>query len=91
MGHSMKLMPAKKGTCCMCATAHEEHHPHNYWSLFYQMRFRMKYGRDATHADAVEHLPVEGQEIYRHLLAKHGQTWSEPNGDPVAEPYAESV
>lgn len=55
----MRLLPAEPGTCAMCATAHDEREPHNRWSLFYQMRFKQKYGRDATDADAIAHLSAE--------------------------------
>ncbi len=90
----MKLLPAKKGTCCMCATAHGEHEAHNFQSLFYGMRFKMKYGREATCADSVAHLPPKLQAAWKEaaipLFQKHGIEWTE-TGEPIAEPYAESV
>lgn len=55
----MMLLPAARGTCAMCATEHDEGAPHNYWSVFYQMRFQAKYGREATHADVIAHLTAE--------------------------------
>lgn len=65
----MMMLPAKPGTCAMCATEHDESMPHNYWSIFYQMRFKAKYGRDATHADALAHLSAE----YRTRAYESGQ------------------
>lgn len=63
------------------------------------MRFKMKYGRDATHADACEHLRRETTadgfdkfvRQYIAALREHGKEWSSPaDGEPIAEPYAES-
>lgn len=97
----------------MCATEHGENQPHNYWSLFYGMRFKLRYGRDATHADAIAHLSAEYRtrahppgkvknmdalradfdrlrREYKQFLAQHGRQWNEPEGEPIAEPYAMS-
>lgn len=84
---TMKLLPAKPGSCAMCATEHGEHDPHNFWSLFYQMRFRMKYGRDATHADCVAHLAADRQGAYQEAVEHFRKEWSS-HDSPVAEPYA---
>lgn len=91
---SMKILPAASGTCCMCATAHGEYEPHNYWSLFYGMRFKLEYGRDVTHADAIAHLSG-GSSVrycYKDVLAVAGRPWTEPpeGVEPIAEHYAES-
>lgn len=111
---TMTILPAAPGLCAACATDHDEHTPHNYWSLFYGMRFKAKYGRDATHADAIAHLSAEYRtrgyppgkvknmpelradfermrNEYKRLLTKYGKTWTEPEGDPIAEPYESSV
>ena len=87
------LLPAKAGTCHFCATAHGQDEPHNYWSLFYQTRFTLAYGRGATHADAVAHLPDRLRDVYREVLSEAGQEWSEPGpgSKTVREPYAEST
>lgn len=85
------LMPAKPGTCVHCATEHGEHQPHNYWSVYYQVRFVAKFRRDATHADCCAHLPEASRKLYRELVEAHGKKWSEPaEGQPIREPYAES-
>lgn len=87
----LTLLPAKAGTCAACATEHREGDPHNYWSLFYQMRFRLQQGREATHADAVAHLPVQAVDAYRRALRNFKQEWNEPaDGKPIAEPYSKS-
>ena len=86
----MMLMPAAKGTCHFCATTHGPDDPHNWWSIFYQMRFQMSYGRRPSHADAVAHLPEERRELYRLALADRGIEWTEPDGEPVREKYVES-
>lgn len=65
---TMMMLPAAPGTCVHCATNHREHEPHNWWSIFYGMRFRMQYGRDATHADCVAHLPEETRCFYKKAL-----------------------
>ena len=93
MQGEVKILPAAPGTCAFCATAHDEQHPHNWWSVFYAMRFRLKWGRDATHADAVAHLPKPIRDAYRRVLAERGHRWTEPPADcgPVAEPYKESL
>lgn len=85
---SMRMMPAAPGRCVHCATEHDEGAPHNFWSLFYGMRFKMKYGRDATHADCVAHLSPELQKRYRDILPTFGKSWTEPDGEAIREPYA---
>lgn len=87
-----KVLPAMPGTCSVCATKHAEHEAHNYWSLFYQMHFRLRYGRDATNDDALAHLPGEVKEMWRDAMLRHGRQWiSVPDGTiPIAEPYAEA-
>ena len=87
----MKMLPAEPGTCVHCATAHAEYEPHNYWSIYYQMRFKAKWNRAATHADCVAHLPKSSRSLYRRALEEYGYDWSEPvDGEPLREPYAES-
>ena len=88
MTNTMMLMPAAPGTCVHCATAHGEHDPHNFQSLFWGMRFQMKWGRQPTHADCVAHLPESRQAQYREALSELGIAWTEPNGEPISEPYA---
>ena len=89
----LKVMPAAPGTCAFCATEHNEFQPHNWWSVFYQVRFKLKWGRAATHADAVAHLTWSARDLYRCRLQERGIAWTEPPAGcgPVAEPYAEST
>lgn len=87
----MMMLPAKAGTCVHCATAHGEHDPHNFQSMFYGMRFLGTFGRDVTHADCVAHLSEARRGFYRKALTELGIKWTEPDGDPISEPYAESA
>ncbi len=87
---AMMLLPAAPGTCVHCATDHGENDPHNYWSLFYGMRFKAKWSRDHTHADCVAHLPEAARLAYRNVLRERGIEWTEPGDDPIREPYAAS-
>jgi hypothetical protein len=86
---SMSMLPARAGTCAHCASVHTPDFPHNYWSLFYQMRFRMQYGRDATHADATAHCDPDMISRYRIALSSVANlAWnSPPDCEPIAEPY----
>jgi hypothetical protein len=54
---SMMLLPPPPGHCRICGTRHDPDDPHDATSLFWGMRFRMRYGRDGTWADACAHLP----------------------------------
>jgi len=66
------LMPAKKGTCPICAVAHEAHLPHNRDSLYYQTRFYMEHKRNATWADAMAHCTDEMKAFWIKSLKKAG-------------------
>jgi hypothetical protein len=88
---TMKMLPAKPGVCSVCATDHKPEEMHNYWSLHYQVHFKMRYGRDATHADACAHTDEEVRQCYREVIDDDKRfTWSEPDDgvDTIAEPYA---
>ena len=88
---SFKMMPAKPGTCAFCATKHDENLPHNLQSLFYGTRFKLKYGRDPTWADACAHLTDDQREQWKAAMRKIGVEWTEPQeSEPISEPYAES-
>lgn len=54
-----RLMPAKAGTCEVCATAHDPELPHNRESLFYQYRFWAEHQRWPNWADALEHCSID--------------------------------
>ena len=85
----MMMLPAKRGTCAMCATKHEEHMAHNLTSLFYGMRFKMKYGRDPTWSDCCAHLTEQQQAAWRECLVDMGEVYTIAD-NPIAEPYAVS-
>lgn len=82
------LLPPAEGLCRICAVDHEPQHPHNPESLFYQMRFKMRYGRAGTWADAVAHMPVEHRETIRDFVQERSGNWTEPpeGVEPISEP-----
>lgn len=84
------LLPPAEGLCRICAVDHEPDRPHNPDSLFYQMRFKMRYGRGGTWADAAAHMPVEQRKRFRQVVEFLGGIWTEPpeGVDPIAEPIA---
>jgi len=91
---SMKMMPTAPGTCIQCATRHDETYPHNYFSITYQMRFKMRHGRDATHEDTIAHLPEWQRDVWREHLKQHPKVkWNGPpeGVEPIAEKYVEST
>lgn len=82
----MMLLPPADGKCRICAVDHGPTLPHNYQSLFYQVRFRARYGRDGTWADAIAHCPAAEQEFIKDWLVAKGH-WTEPaDGKVIAEP-----
>lgn len=82
----MMMLPAKPGTCAMCATKHEEHLAHNLTSIFYLMRFQMKYGREPTWSDACAHLTEPQQARWREALERMGHEYTITES-PIAEPF----
>lgn len=92
------LLPPKEGHCRICAVKHEPDMPHDATSLFYGVRFKMRYGREGTWADAVAHLPPERQALVRKAFeittervnGEHGTAyvWTEPpeGVEPISEP-----
>lgn len=66
------LLPPKPGTCPTCAAYHKPDQPHNRDSLYYQMKFRRKYGRYPTWADAMAHCEKYIQKIWIDNLAERG-------------------
>ena len=84
------IMPARPGTCAMCARVHAPDLAHDFQSLFYQTRFKMQWGRDATHDDTVAHLTTEERAAWRAASDQVGIVWT-PHPEPIAEPYAEST
>ena len=82
-----KLLPPPESHCRICAVKHEPEMPHNAQSLFYGMRFRMRYGRDGTWADAVAHCPEDVREAWVQELRRM-EAWTEPPAgvDVISEP-----
>ena len=68
----MTILPAKKGTCPVCATKHEPEFPHNKDSIFYQMSFYQKNGRWPTWKDAMEHCTEEMKAAWKNELKLNG-------------------
>jgi hypothetical protein len=88
---SFKCLPAKPGICAMCARDHDPAHAHDVTSLFYGVRFKLKWKRDPTWADACAHLTPDQRAAWREALETAGQDWTEPeDGEPIREPYAMS-
>ena len=89
----MMLLPPKPTACPICAVdpCHGPNEPHNQQSLYYQYRFMQAHGRWPTWADAVAHCHPEVRAMWERELRKLGK-WSEPeDGEPIADPLAESV
>jgi hypothetical protein len=85
---SMKMLPPRKGVCQICAHDHPATFPHNWQTLYYQMQFKGRFGREATWADSIAHCDEQMQEHWRRLL-KEGGHWSEPpeGVDPMPQEY----
>jgi hypothetical protein len=69
----LKLLPPKPDLCQECATRHSPDEPHNKNSLYYQMHFKMRSGRDATWEDAMAHCDEEIKQLWREELVKLGK------------------
>lgn len=69
---SMTLLPPAPHLCQECAVDHEADHPHNAQSLYYQMKFKMEHGREATWWDAMSHCEPETQRLWMEGLRRHG-------------------
>lgn len=83
----MMLLPPPDGHCRICAVKHTPDMPHNAQSLFYQMRFRLRYERDGTWADAVAHCDDKMKAHWKHALTAKGR-WTQPGEgvEVIAEP-----
>lgn len=80
-----KMLPARPGTCAMCATDHPAHHAHNLQSMFYQIRFYLKWKRYPTWADACAHLTELERKAWRQAMREAGAEWTETD-EPIREP-----
>jgi hypothetical protein len=86
----MLLLPPKSGTCPICAVKHDSVKPHDAMSIYYQYRFYGIRGRWPTWADAVAHCDSAMQQAWQRELRAIGR-WTEPKeGEPIADPPAES-
>lgn len=66
------IMPAKAGTCPICAVDHAKHLPHNQESLFYQTRFYLENNRYPTWTDAMAECSDTIKELWTAALKKAG-------------------
>lgn len=84
---TMMLLPPREGLCRICAGDHKPNMPHNAQSLFYGMRFKMRYKREGTWADAIAHCSVDMRIFWENGLRERG-AWTEPpeGVEPIAEP-----
>lgn len=88
---NLKLLPPHPNKCQVCAVDHEPDMPHDATSLFYQMQFRGRFGRDGTWVDAMAHCTEEMQVMWKEeFIKQHGlKLWSEPPAgvDPIGQEY----
>lgn len=87
---NMQLLPPKPGTCPICAVEHPDDAPHNQQSLYYQYRFYARRSRWPTWADAIAHCTEGVRRAWEDQLREHN-AWSEPDGEPIADPPGESI
>jgi hypothetical protein len=69
---TMMLLPPRADVCQECAVDHDPRLPHNQQSLYYQMKFKMEHGRDATWNDAMAHCTDDVKERWIEGLKIHG-------------------
>lgn len=69
----IKIVPPRKGSCPVCAVAHDAGQPHDRYSLYYQVKFRQKFGRFPTWKDAMGHCDARVQEMWRKKLLERGE------------------
>lgn len=87
----MMLLPPPPDKCPVCAHDHEPDWPHNAQSLYYLYRFYGLRGRWPTWADAIAHCDGPMREHWERELRARG-AWTEPDdGQPIADPPAESL
>ena len=68
----MVILPPKPGVCRICAVAHHPDQPHDRESLYYQIKFRQKYGRFPTWNDAMAHCDENVKNMWTDALAQRG-------------------
>lgn len=64
------MLPPPAGCCQICATEHLPELPHNFWSLFYQVRFKLEHGRDPSLDDAMGHCAPDVRVAWLHALER---------------------
>lgn len=66
------IFPPLRGACPKCGAYHPPEQPHNRESLYYQMRFRQRYGRFPTWEDAIAHCSDAVKAEWRGLFEANG-------------------
>lgn len=74
------LLPAKPGTCPICAVEHASEDPHNAQSIYYQYWFYKRYQRWPTWADAIAHCGEETRKAWESAL-RDREVWTKPEGN----------
>ncbi len=87
---NLKLLPPAPGVCPTCAVDHLADEAHDATSLYYQVQFQGRYGRAATWAEAVAHLPPDLRAAWEDALRQMG-SWTEPppGEEPIDQPCVE--
>ena len=67
------ILPPKPNVCPECAVKHGPNEPHDLHSLYYQMYFRLKYGRQPTWKDAMNHCDEQVRKMWEEELLKIGE------------------
>ena len=75
----MMMLPPHPKSCQICAVKHDETHPHNAQSLYYQVWFAATYGRAVTWNDALMHCPDHIKAIWMENFEKCGIDANSPN------------
>jgi hypothetical protein len=83
-------MPPPKNGCPICAVQHPPDAPHDATSLYYLYRFRAARGRWPTWADALAHCKPQVRQYWEAELRRM-DAWTAPDGEPIADPPAESI
>ena len=75
------IIAPRKGSCPVCAAMHDPAQPHDRNSLYYRMKFRRKFGRFPTWADAMGHCDASVQEMWRRKLRERGEVIGDECGE----------
>lgn len=66
----IRILAPGKWKCPLCADRHSSYEPHNRNSLYYQVKFRRKNGREPTWTDAMGELSQLMRAYWRGELLK---------------------